>query len=145
MQIALGECCNRHFAEYGTLAGVRGLVKPGNRLRWLCLSKQAYLGDEVALLLGEHCPQLEVFSCPRRTTDVGIAAVDQKCPNLIELNLSSCQVTDQGLTTVAQQCKKLQYLALVGCARITSVGVAFDAKHLLVDTRYLARARGCSH
>jgi hypothetical protein len=157
MLITLGEHCpllavlHIPCAQYITLDGLRALVKPGNRLSSIHLTS-ARLDDQAVLLIAEHCPLLEEFTCPSQTTDVGVIALAERCPNLSLLCLGSTSVTYQGLAALAQYSKKLKFLDLDCFDDVTDEsvrvlegrGVQCNAELNVVNGQLVVRQRGRS-
>jgi hypothetical protein len=123
---------------YISLEGLRAVVKPGNKLRHIHLGAERSLDNKAVVLIAEHCPLLEILSCPVRTGDVGVVALMNNCPRLAVLCLRSTYVTDYGLYVVAEQCIRLAFLDLRDCKHVTAVGVlALRVSGLKLDAEQL--------
>jgi hypothetical protein len=145
--LAVGENCpllailHLPTHRYISFEALRAVVKPGNKLRHIHLGAEWSLDDKAVVLIAEHCPLLEILSCPVRTADVGVVALMNNCPRLAVLCLRSTYVTDYGLFVVAEQCTRLTFLDLRDCKHVTAVGVLalrdsgvkLDAEQLLLS------------
>ena len=85
--------------------------------------------NELAAVIGAHCPQLERLSlmgAPNQLTEEGVAAIAQGCLNLRNLSLSYCgAVTSSAVFGLLQCLQRLNVLYLLRLDRLTAAEKAF--------------------
>lgn len=58
-------------------------------------------------------------------TDVGIAAMASKCPNIICIDFSFCHaISDKSLIALGSNCQQLNELIATGCIKISNIGLS---------------------
>jgi hypothetical protein len=118
--------------DYGfpTSAAVLPLFKPGNHLRRVNLNDCKQLGDEVVVVMAQHCPRLEVVWCKNlAVSDHAVLKLAQCCPGLLLVDVEGTAVCDRGATAIATHCSGLLSLSLVNCLNIFDQGVRAVAEH----------------
>ena len=101
-------------------ARTRMMAIPAVSKRWLCVCQHLMRRRLVVVDL-----TWAVRNCRCALTDVGLAGLVLRFPNLQHLNLSYCgSVTDGGVAAVAAGCPNLQHLDLSECDSVTDDGVA---------------------
>jgi hypothetical protein len=111
-----------------TMDGVALLLSAvGATLRSIELFRCPNLGDQAVLAVAQHCPALEMFSCPLHVTDAAVVRLAVSCPELVVVSLSYTVVTDASLTALAAHCPGLGSLQLK-CTR-TLAGLRSLVEH----------------
>jgi hypothetical protein len=113
-----------------TIDGVAQLLSAvGATLRSIELFRCPNLGDQAVLAAAQHCPALQMFSCPLQVTDAAVTRLAVCCPKLVIVSLSYTDVTDSSLAALAAHCPGLGSLQLTRCTRITLAGLRSLAEH----------------
>jgi hypothetical protein len=102
--------CNEVTAE-----GVaQVLMRAGSRIRSIHVIGCPQLGDDFALAVAQHCPQIrELILSAAGVTDVSVAVLATQCNHLRVLSLYECMsVTMPGECALAEHCDELRYLHL---------------------------------
>jgi hypothetical protein len=96
------------------MKGMLKLLKPGNQIRELHVTRCPQLGDAVMFAAAQHCPLLETFRTDETyVSDGAVTALAKQCGRLQSLWLQdSPHVTMTGVRAVAEHCRELRYLAL---------------------------------
>lgn len=103
------------------------------------------LRDEALLFVasggGANITHLNISRVPR-VTNLGIAAISNRCSSLRCLNMSNClYVTDDALICLSRGCKQLSIIDLTGCTKVTDVGICAIAESSSV---HLERLNVCA-
>jgi hypothetical protein len=78
------ECIKLVGCPHVTSSGFGALVSTlTNKLRTVILLHCAQLGDETALAIAKHCPQLEYFQCLPEVSDAAMAEVMRRCRRIV--------------------------------------------------------------
>jgi hypothetical protein len=96
------------------MKGMLKLLKPGNHIRELHVTRCPQLGDAVVFAAAQHCPHLETFRTDETYVgDGAVTALAKQCSRLQSLWLQdSPHVTMTGVRALAVHCCELRYLAL---------------------------------
>jgi hypothetical protein len=97
-----------------SMKGILKLLKPGNQIRELHVTRCPQLGDAVMFAAAQHCPHLETFRTDETyVSDGAVTALAKQCGRLQSLWLQdSPHVTMTGVRALAEHCRELRYLAL---------------------------------
>ncbi|XP_072968475.1 EIN3-binding F-box protein 1-like [Typha angustifolia] len=91
-----------------TSVDLTGCTKVGNRSVWA-----------VTRECTTRLRKLNLTRCIR-VTDRGFGVIGSRCPNLVVLNVSGCEITDEGVRRIADSdMEELQELSMAGCGKIT--------------------------
>eukprot|EP01052_Picozoa_sp_SAG31_P002450 SAG31_NODE_87_length_26728_cov_40.161591_1_plen_320_part_10 len=100
------------------------------RLRRLNLCGCRTLGNtELCSMLSERAPWSSVMTNMHGTANAQAAGADSAAPNLLELDVSTCDLEDTAVSAIARRCRQLRSLSLAACDKLTSSSAHHLAKH----------------
>ncbi|KAL6077083.1 hypothetical protein QOT17_002390 [Balamuthia mandrillaris] len=122
----------RRLALDGTAVtdeAVAELTRACPQLEWMSLRGCRALGDSAFRHLGASVVYLDVSGC--NITDVGLAMIAARCPNLYYFRTSSKAITDAAVETLCRSCPKISSLHFTGCDSLTDNTVETLSRHWL--------------
>lgn len=90
---------------------------------FICLFRNIH---NIAAIIRHHRSlQSLSISRIRHVTDDTISTIVEHLFNLIELDISGCNVTDESIYTISKYCPNLESLDISGCDQISEEGIRF--------------------
>ena len=95
------------------------------------------LTDDMLLALVQSCPRLENIAFTCAITGIGLLALSEHCPQLLEFNITECaQVTETTLLQLLQRCRKLKQLYVPKLSLSAEAAAEVQRTRRIVIMRY---------